>query len=73
MEAVDRERGREDMDQLTLGKGDAGRRFTKFEVSRISREDLEGGAGAGKGSVGGPGTRVWRVARNSVIGAQGAS
>ena len=73
MEAVDRERGREDMDQLTLGKGDAGQRFTKFEVSRISREDLEGGAGAGKGSVGGPGTRVWMAVRSSAPGVRYAS
>ena len=56
LEAVDRERGREDMDQFSLGQGGTGQRLTKSEVSRISMEELEGGAGTGKGSAGGPGT-----------------
>ena len=38
--AVDRECGRD----MALGQGDTGQRFTKFEVSRISRAELEGGA-----------------------------
>lgn len=41
LEAVDKDRGRENIDQVTLVQGDTGQGWTKIAVSRISRHELE--------------------------------
>ena len=40
LKEVDKERGRENTEQLTLIQGDSGQGYTKLAVSRISCEEL---------------------------------
>ena len=41
LQEVDRERGRQSMDQITLVQGDSGQGYTKIAVSRLSVKELE--------------------------------